>query len=60
VVKVTEALRLKIAEKGPKKDKEVLHDMVMMRLARYVEKEEEDTLNIPLKHSDDEGKFEDS
>jgi hypothetical protein len=57
---VTEVLRLKIAEKGTKKNKEALHDMVMKRLASYVEKEGENALKNPLKHSDDEGEFEDS
>ncbi|MGH7889946.1 MAG: hypothetical protein ACRENF_05280 [Thermodesulfobacteriota bacterium] len=41
VVKVTEVLRLKSTEKGTKENKEALHDMVMKRLARYVEKEDQ-------------------
>ncbi|HWP91188.1 MAG TPA: hypothetical protein VNN20_03180 [Thermodesulfobacteriota bacterium] len=58
---MTEMLRLKGPEKGTKKNKEALHDMVMRRLARYVENEVEDTLTIPnaeLKHRDDEEEFE--
>ena len=61
-VEVTEALRLKIPDKGIKKNKEELHDLVMRRLARYVENEGENTLKIPnteLKHRGDEEEFED-
>jgi hypothetical protein len=62
VVIVAEVLTLKTAEKGTKKNKEALHDMVMRRLARYVESEGDNTLEIPntvLKHGDDGEEYED-